>query len=134
MDVCVPSGNIHLSTFRPYLSNVALPHCWRLIYQTKSPCGYYSPMPFMHQYTNAPIPWEGHVGQIRCIQLGSNETLRVRAYAVLTHTCMRAHAFAFTSKRKHVSPRRSALLAKKNRSQTHFDRKCALPIKRHGLF
>ena len=48
------------------------------------------------------------------LQLGSNETLRVRANAVLTHTSMRAHAFAFASNRKRVSPRRCALLAKKS--------------------
>ena len=48
------------------------------------------------------------------VQLGSNETLRVRVNAVLTHTRMRAHAFAFASKRKRVSSRRCALLAKKS--------------------
>ena len=39
------------------------------------------------------------VPRIIYVQLGSNETLRVRANAVLTHTRMRAHAFAFASKR-----------------------------------
>ena len=47
------------------------------------------------------------------VQLGSNETLCVRANAVLTHNRMRAHAFAFASKHKRVSPHRFALLAKK---------------------
>ena len=68
------------------------------------------------------------------VQLGSNETLRICANAVLTHTRMRAHTIAFASKRKRVGTRRGALLAKKNRSQTHFARICALPIQRTGLF
>ena len=48
------------------------------------------------------------------VQLDSNETLRVRPNAVLTHTRMRAHAVVFSSKRKRMSPRRCALLAKKS--------------------
>ena len=35
---------------------------------------------------------------------------------------------------KRVSSCNSVLLAKQNRSQTHFARKCALPIKRSDLF